>query len=168
MRSIALAAGLTASVVAGTGLAAQKFPWQTDQDGEGKTPPAVRFLGPEQVEVTARQPQVVELQFRVAQGFHINSHAPHTGNLIPTQLIVTDEGGLNTTAVDFPPGADASFSFAPKEKLNVYTGDLVLRAHLTATRGDHLLQGALRYQACDANACMPPRKIPVAVSVLAK
>jgi hypothetical protein len=30
------------------------------------------------------------------------------------------------------------------------------------------LQGALRYQACDANACMPPRKLPVAVSLLAK
>ena len=31
-----------------------------------------------------------------------------------------------------------------------------------------VLQGALRYQACDANACMPPRKIPVAISLLAK
>ena len=76
--------------------------------------------------------------------------------------------GLDTTAVDFPPGTDASFPFAPNEKLSVYAGDVVLRAHLTATPGDHLLQGALRYQACDANACMPPRKIPVAVSVLAK
>ncbi|MGI8772628.1 MAG: protein-disulfide reductase DsbD domain-containing protein [Acidobacteriaceae bacterium] len=172
-RSLALAVGLMVSVAAAvgleTGLAAQKFPWQTEQGGaQGKTPPAVTFVGPEQIEVAARQPQEVELHFRVAQGLHINSHAPHSKNLIPTQLMVADEGGLNTTAVDFPPGTDTSFSFAPTEKLSVYTGDVVLRAHLTATRGDHLLQGALRYQACDANACMPPRKIPVAVSVLAK
>jgi hypothetical protein len=168
-RFLMLAVGVAASVVAGTGLAAQKLPWQTEQDGsQGKTPPVVRFLGPEQVEVAARQPQVVELHFRVAPGFHVNSHAPHSKNLIPTQLMVADAGGLNTTAVDFPPGTDASFPFSPNEKLSVYAGDLMLRAHLTATPGDHLLQGALRYQACDANACMPPRKIAVAVSVLAK
>lgn len=169
MRSLALAAGLAAFVVAGFGAAAQKLPWQTDESGaQAKTPPAVRFLGPEQVELAARQPQTVDLHFRIAPGFHINSHAPHSKNLIPTQLMVADEGGLTTTAVEFPPGTDTSFSFAPDEKLSVYTGDVVLRAHLTATRGNHLLQGALRYQACDANACMPPRKIPVAVSVLAK
>ena len=169
MRARSLALGLMVSVAAGVGLAAQKFPWQTEQgSAQGKTPPAVTFVGPEQIEVAARQPQEVELHFRVAQGLHINSHAPHSKNLIPTQLMVADEGGLNTTAVDFPPGTDTSFSFAPTEKLSVYTGDVLLRAHLTATRGSHLLQGALRFQACDANACMPPRKIPVAVSVLAK
>jgi Disulphide bond corrector protein DsbC len=169
VRWLMFAVGMAASVAAGTGLAAQKFPWQTEQDGsQAKTQPVVRFLGPEQIEVAARQPQVMELHFRVAPGFHINSHAPHSKNLIPTQLIVGDVTGLDTTAVDFPPGTDASFPFAPNEKLSVYAGDVVLRAHLTATPGDHLLQGALRYQACDANACMPPRKIPVAVSVLAK
>jgi hypothetical protein len=39
---------------------------------------------------------------------------------------------------------------------------------VTVTPGGHLLQGALRYQACDANVCLPPRKIPVAVSLQAK
>jgi hypothetical protein len=45
---------------------------------------------------------------------------------------------------------------------------MTLRAHMTVAPGGHLLQGALRYQACDANSCMPPRKIPVAISLLAK
>ena len=76
--------------------------------------------------------------------------------------MLADDSGLNTTAVDFPAGTDVSFAFAPDEKLSVYTGDVVLHAHLTATRGSHLLQGALRFQACNVNACFPPKKIPVA------
>jgi hypothetical protein len=147
---------------------AQKLPWQDTPEAGGKTPATVRFEGPEQAEVAARKAQVVELRFRIQDGYHINSHTPHEKNLIPTQLMVVDGDGVNVAAVDFPPGTDTSFPFAPNEKLSVYTGTVTLRAHVTVTPGGHLLQGALRYQACDANACMPPRKIPVAVSLLAK
>jgi cytochrome c biogenesis DsbD-like protein len=147
---------------------AQKLPWQDTPEAGGKTPATVRFEGPEQAELAARKAQVVELRFRIQDGYHINSHTPHEKNLIPTQLMVVDGDGVNVAAVDFPPGTDTSFPFAPNEKLSVYTGTVTLRAHVTVTPGGHLLQGALRYQACDANACMPPRKIPVAVSLLAK
>lgn len=158
-----LAAGLVASISF-----AQKFPWQDTPEGGGKTPQAVRFAGPEQIEIAARKPQVVELRFQIQNGFHINSHTPHEKTLIPTQLMVVDGDGVNVSGVDFPPGTDASFAFAPNQKVSVYTGGVTLRAHVTVTPGGHLLQGALRYQACDANACMPPRKIPVAVSLLGK
>ncbi len=147
---------------------AQKFPWQDTPQAGGKAPQTVRFDGPEQVDIAARRPQVVELRFHVQDGFHINSHDPHEKTLIPTQLMVVDGDGITVSSVDFPPGTDTSFNFAPNEKVSVYTGDLALRAHVTVAPGGHLLQGALRYQACDANACMPPRKIPVAVSLLAK
>ena len=50
----------------------------------------------------------------------------------------------------------------------MYTGEFVLHAHLTAQPGEHLLQGGLRYQACDANSCMPPHTIPVSVTVVAQ
>jgi hypothetical protein len=156
-------------VVAGICVAlAQKLPWENTPEAGGKTPATVRFEGPEQAEVAARKPQVVELRFRIQNGYHINSHTPHEKNLIPTQLMVVDGDGVNVSAVDFPPGTDTSFAFAPNEKLSVYTGAVTLRAHVTVAPGGHLLQGVLRYQACDANACMPPRKIPVAVSLLAK
>jgi thiol:disulfide interchange protein len=147
---------------------AQKFPWQETPEADGKTPQTVRFEGPDQTNVAAHKSQVVELRFRIQDGYHINSHAPHEKTLIPTQLMVVDGDGVNVSAVDFPPGTDTSFAFAPNQKVSVYTGSVTLRAHLTAAPGGHLLQGALRYQACDANACMPPRKIPVAVSLLAK
>jgi hypothetical protein len=157
-----------AAVILASALFAQKFPWQDTPEGGSKTPQTVRFEGPDQIDVAARKPQVVELRFRIQDGFHINSHTPHEKNLIPTQLMVVDGDGVNVSAVDFPPGTDTSFAFAPNEKVSVYTGTMTLRAHVTVALGGHLLQGALRYQACDANACMPPRKIPVAVSLLAK
>lgn len=150
-------------------LHAQKFPWQdTPEASAGRTPATVRFEGPEQWNLTARAPQTLELRFRVQDGYHINSHTPHEKSFIPTQLMLVDGDGVTVSSVDFPLGTDTSFSFAPKEKLSVYTGEVVLKAHLRVAAGSHLLQGALRYQACDANACMPPRKIPVAVSLLAK
>lgn len=158
---------LTAGALAGACFA-QKLPWQDTPEAGGKTPQTVRFEGPDQTEVAAHKPQVVELRFRIQDGYHINSHTPHEKNLIPTQLMVIDGDGVNVSAVDFPPGTDTSFAFAPNEKLSVYTGTVALRAHVTVAPGGHLLQGALRYQACDANACMPPRKIPVAISLLAK
>jgi hypothetical protein len=157
-----------AAVILASALFAQKFPWQDTPEAGSKTPQTVRFEGPDQIDVAVRKPQVVELRFRIQDGFHINSHTPHEKNLIPTQLMVVDGDGVNVSAVDFPPGTDTSFAFAPNEKVSVYTGTMTLRAHMTVAHGGHLLQGTLRYQACDANACMPPRKIPVAVSLLAK
>jgi thiol:disulfide interchange protein len=160
---VAAVTGIVASVSF-----AQKFPWQDTPEAGGKTSQIVRFAGPDQTEVAARKSQMVELRFRIQDGYHINSHTPHEKTLIPTQLMVVDGDGVNVSAVDFPPGTDTSFAFAPNEKVSVYTGSVTLRAHVTVAPGGHLLQGALRYQACDANACMPPRKIPVAVSLLAK
>jgi len=129
---------------------------------------AVQFLYPERVTVSARHAVQIDLHFSVANGLHINSHAPLEKSLIPARLAVIEGPGLNVTAVDFPPGVEYALQVAPHDKLSVYTGEFVLRAHMTAQPGEHLLQGALRYQACDANACLPPHSIPVAVTVVAQ
>jgi hypothetical protein len=165
---VAVRWGAAALVAGGAALAAgaQAFPWQSK--GQGEAPAVVKFAGPEQVEVAARKPAEIDLRFHVAEGYHINSHTPSEKSLIATRLMVTDGDGMDTKAVDFPAGTEYRPSFAPGETLNVYTGDFVLKAHVTATPGSHLLQGGLRYQACDANACMPPKTIPVAVSVEAR
>jgi hypothetical protein len=129
---------------------------------------AVQFLYPDKINIPARRAAQIDLHFRVADGLHINSHAPTDKTLIPTRLAVVEVQGLNVTAVDFPAGTQYAPQFAPREKLSVYTGEFILHAHLTAQPGEHLLDGALRYQACDANACLPPRTIPVSVTVVAQ
>jgi hypothetical protein len=146
----------------------QKLAWQGDAHSNENQKQQVQFLYPEQVTLRADKPSVVELHFRVNQGLHINSHTPREKSLIPTQLIVPERTGVNVASVDFPPGSDYSPAFSPNDKLSVYTGEFVLDAHVTAQRGDHLVQAALRYQACDANSCYPPKTAPVAVSIIAK
>ncbi len=147
---------------------AQAFPGSPAAPSSKEAKTAVTFLFPEQITIPAQKAAAVDLHFRVEDGLHINSHTPREKSLIPTNLAVVEEGGLKVSAVEFPPGADYAFDFDPKEKLSVYTGEFILHAHITAPAGDHLLQGALRYQACDARSCYPPRTIPVAVDVIAK
>jgi thiol:disulfide interchange protein len=145
----------------------QKLAWQSDAQTTDQKQ-LVQFLYPEQVTVAAGKPSVVELHFKVNDGLHINSHTPHEKSLIPTQLKVAEPTGVNVASVDFPAGSDYSPAFSPSDKLSVYTGEFVLRAHVTAQRGDHLVQAALRYQACDANSCYPPKTAPIAVSLIAR
>ena len=118
--------------------------------------------------ITANQPATVQLHFRVDSGFHINSHTPKSEILIPTRLIVDDMTGAEVTSVDFPRGTEYSFSFEPGTKLDVYTGDLTLTAHLRAKPGSYVLKGGLRYQACDNAACYPPKLLPVEQAFTAK
>jgi hypothetical protein len=146
--------------------AAQKLPWETGDAQDAKQ--FVKFLYPEQVSITANHDSIVDLHFRVNPGLHINSHAPHEKSFIPTQLLVAEPTGVTVGPVDFPAGTDFSLAINPNEKLSVYTGEFVVRAHVKAKAGDHLIEGQLRYQACDATSCFPPRKIPVAVDVIAR
>jgi hypothetical protein len=128
----------------------------------------VSYLFPEQVSIPARTSTPVELHFRVADGLHINSHTPREKSLIATNLAVAETSGLKVTGVEFPPGTDYAFAFDPSDKLSVYTGDFTLKAQVTAPAGNYMLQGLLRYQACDSRSCYPPKTIPVAVDVIAK
>ena len=161
VRTVAILA-LAAASVAG----AQKLPW--DNSDAQNVKQFVKFVYPEQVSIAANQDSVVELHFAVNPGLHINSHTPHEKSFIPTQLIVAEPEGLMVKQVDFPPGTDFSLASFPNEKLSVYTGEFTVRAHVKAQPGEHLIQAQLRYQACDAMSCFPPRKAPVAVDVIAK
>ena len=146
----------------------QPLPLPGSADQRRDASAAVQFLYPDKVNIPARRTAQIDLHFRVADGLHINSHAPTDKSLIPARLAVVEVQGLNVTAVDFPPGTEYAPQFAPREKLSVYTGEFVLHAHVTAQPGEHLLEGALRYQACDANSCLPPHTIPVSVTVAAQ
>lgn len=157
-----------AFLFAGSTAAPQKLPWQSpDSPGGGAQQQLVHFLYPQQVAIQAGVPQTVEMHFRIANGLHINSHTPRQKSLIRTELIAAEPAGVKIAAVDFPAGSDFAFPADPSQKLSIYSGEFVLKMHLTAQRGDHLIQGALRYQACDMSTCFPPRNAPVAIDVIA-
>jgi len=131
-------------------------------------PGEVEYLFPEQVTVPAGQTSKVQLHFRVAQGLHINSHAPHEEFLIPTTLKIPEESGVKLSSADFPAGSDITLPSDPNQKLSVYTGEFTIDASLVAAKGDHLVEAKLHYQACNNSVCLPPKTITVPIDVVGK
>jgi hypothetical protein len=120
------------------------------------------------VTVEAGKPAVVKLHFRVAEGMHINSHAPKDEFLIPTALEFPDGAGVKLDRVEYPAGGEYSFATDPGSKLSVYVGEFVIDAHILAEKGNHLVEAKLHYQACNNAQCFPPRTAVVAVDVIGR
>lgn len=107
----------------------------------------------------------VTLNFRVAQGFHINSNTPKDEFLIPTALKMDLPTDIVLGKIEYPQGQDVSFPFSPDTKLNVYSGDftinLMVHPLTSVVPGKYVMRGVLRYQACDNAQCFPPKTLPV-------
>ncbi|MGD0801784.1 MAG: protein-disulfide reductase DsbD N-terminal domain-containing protein [Terracidiphilus sp.] len=131
-------------------------------------PAAVEYLYPEQVTLPAGKATKLALHFRIAPGLHINSHAPSEDELIPTTFSIPEDSGASLEGAVYPPGEEFTLPIDPSTKLSVYTGEFTIQASIKATTGDHLVEAKLRYQACDNNACMPPKTITVAIDVVGK
>jgi len=129
---------------------------------------AVQYLYPEQVTVPAGKVTPVALHFRIKQGLHINSHAPKDEFLIPTVLSIPDSSGVRLESATYPPGTEVELPVEPGTKLIVYTGEFAIQTRIVAQPGDHMVEANLRYQACDANACLPPKTITVPIDVVGK
>lgn len=111
----------------------------------------------------------VQFTFRIKPGYHINSSKPAMPELIPTALGFTPPPDLVIAKVQYPAGQLMSFPFDPTEKLSVYSGDVIVKAVIIPQRnvpkGTYTVHGELKYQACDNNACYPPKKLPVQFDV---
>lgn len=118
--------------------------------------------------IAANKPATIKLHLKVENGYHINSHVPKSEMLIPTKLAVVETPDADVKDVDFPAGTPFAFAFEPKQKLDVYQGDVVLTAHVTAKPGQHTLKAALHYQACDQAACYPPKTLTIEQPYTAK
>jgi len=129
---------------------------------------AVEYMFPEQVTVAAGKASNVELHFRVAQGLHINSHAPKEQFLIPTAFSIPDGLGVKLESATYPAGNDFALPSDPGNKLSVYTDEFVVAARIVAQPGNHLVEAKLHYQACNDTQCMPPKTITVAIDVIGK
>jgi DsbC/DsbD-like thiol-disulfide interchange protein len=134
----------------------------------GAKPEAVQYLYPEQITVTAGKPTPVALHFRVKQGLHINSHAPKDEFLIPTVFSIPDSSGVQLQSATYPPGTEFELPVEPGTRLTVYTGEFEIQTRIVSQPGDHMVEAKLHYQACDANACLPPKTITVPIDVIGK
>jgi DsbC/DsbD-like thiol-disulfide interchange protein len=120
------------------------------------------------VDVKAGEPQVVELRFRVQDGFHINSHTPNDELLIGTALQLNPANGVKVVEEQYPKGSTFRLPLGSGATLDVYQGEFRVSVRLVAPKGSSTLTGALKYQACDNAICYPPKTLPVMVAVTAR
>jgi hypothetical protein len=163
IRSVLTAVGLAVAASA----FAQEPLLQDSKPVSGKIE-TVKYMYPEQITLPAGKATPVELHFRIAPGFHINSHSPKEKFLIPTTLSVPEGSGVKLESAAYPEGKEYILPADPTTKLNVFSGEFAIAARLTAAPGDHLVEAKLRYQACDETQCMPPKTITVPIDVVAK
>jgi hypothetical protein len=138
---------------------------------QAQIPPAPSVtMAPIPLTTTPRAAQtMVDLNFRVGGGFHINSNAPKSEFLIPTALKMDLPTDIILGKIAYPTGEDLTFPFSPDEKLSVYTGDFTIAVAVhplhSVVPGKYIMHGTLRYQACDNAACYPPKNLPVSFEV---
>ena len=118
------------------------------------------------VEVKPGTEQTVELRFRVDEGYHINSHAPMDDLLIPTALKFAP-GAVKVVSTVYPQGEIIKLT-GNGEGLDVYQGEFKVQVKLVAPRGFSTMTGTVKYQACDNEACFPPKTLAVKLAVTAK
>jgi hypothetical protein len=140
---------------------------QINMNTPEKAKPYVQYAAEPQ-SVAAGKHDTLELRFHMLPGYHVNSHTPKSELLIATALTLQTAPGVQAGALEYPAGHPYSFSFDPSDKLDVYAGDFTITLPLTASAGEHTIDGSLRYQACDNASCYPPRTIPVKVIFTAK
>jgi len=165
MRLGVVLAGMLAAVSVTGSLPAQQV---GNLDAPVAKPKSYVVYAAEPQVVAAGKRSVLALNFRVVDGFHVNSHTPKSELLIPTQISFQPATGLKAEAAEYPAGTSYSFSFDPAEKLDVYSGAFTVKLPVVAEVGTHTVDGTLRYQACDHAACYPPKSLPVQVIFTAK
>ncbi len=159
---------LTGSMLLATNIRAQQMTSTIPGVSSAPAKQFVTSVNGDALDIAAGKPAVVELHFRVNSGLHVHSHKPSSEFYIPTELKLLPEKGMVVKSLEYPAGQIYSFSFAPKEKLSVYSGDFAVKAMVTAAKGNYTLNGILRYQACDNGSCFPPRTLPVTLVVDAR
>jgi hypothetical protein len=131
--------------------------------------PSLTFAPVPLVTAERAQQTMVNLNFRVPPGYHINSNTPKSEFLIPTALKMDLPTDIVLGKIEYPAGEDASFPFSPDEKLSVYSGDFTITVAVhpmqSVVPGKYEMHGVLRYQACDNAACFPPKTLPVSFEV---
>jgi hypothetical protein len=129
----------------------------------------VDFVSASNIVVSPGRSAPVQFNFHVHDPYHINSSKPLTEELIPTQLHFSLPPEVAFGKLQYPAGKTMSFPFDPSTKLSVYSGDFAIKGVVLApgqaSTGTYTIHGELKYQACDNNACYPPKKLPFTFNV---
>ena len=102
----------------------------------------------------------------ISKGYHVNSNRPLDKFLIPAALKIEPLNGLSSSAVIYPRASMRKFPFS-KGAMSVFEGRAVLRFTIRALPslgvGKYALHAKLTFQACNDQACLPPKTVDVGI-----
>ena len=102
----------------------------------------------------------VEVQLKVADGWHINANPASLDLLIPTTVSVSPDAPVEILSVTYPEGRPLNIDFS-EQPIFVYEGVITIHMKLKLKPGESLDAALspslnLNYQACDDRRCLPP------------
>lgn len=110
---------------------------------------------------------IEKIPLHLKTGFHCNSNTPADEYLIPLKLTWTP-GPAQADAVVYPKPQLENYAFSPKP-VSVYSGTFVLETKFKvpadAKPGMAMINGKLRYQACNERECLPPKTLDVQIPI---
>jgi thiol:disulfide interchange protein DsbD len=132
----------------------------------------VSVAEPEEVEIAVGGSAVVEIVATIKEGFRIQANPASDRFLVPASLELEDDERIRLGPPEYPPGKPYRLRGA-SEDLSIYKGTAVIRvpveAALSSAPGGEsvavILEGRLRYQACNDVVCLKPSSVPVRLPV---
>jgi hypothetical protein len=125
---------------------------------------------PAPLTVKAGETSALALRFKLIPGHHTNSNKPTDEFLIPLKLNweASKVSPLEIAGIEYPAGKLEKYSFSDKP-LSVYSGEFVVttrfKAPAGAPKGQRVVDGKLRYQACNDTMCFAPRTLAVQATI---
>ena len=120
--------------------------------------------------VTVRPGATVRLLIHatIAEGYVLIAHRAQAKNLAPLSVRISAPSHLEVGTPAYPTSQQAEIQ-SGKRQVPTYAGLLEIALPVTVSReaaaGDLILEGELRYQACDKHSCLSPRTAPLELVV---
>ena len=107
----------------------------------------------------------VEVQVKIAKGWHINANPAGQENLIPTSITVAEDSPIEISQVQYPKGKSVVFEFSP-EAVNVYEGTFTIPLKIKQKPNTVIKKAVpiilkLDYQPCNETECSFPQTLDV-------
>lgn len=134
------------------------------------SPPAqVVRVGETEVKIRAGGRGVADVRLEIAPGYHINANPPTHKYLIPTQIEVVPGDNITAGQPVYPKALTKKFAFDP-QPLAVYEDEAMIRLPLQVPArtpaGERNVPVKIRVQACDNQACYPPRNVEASIKII--
>lgn len=142
--------------------------WLAAAAALAQAPGALTIEEPAKLNVKRSGTTELRLKVRVSEGYHVNSNTPADDYLIPLKLTWTP-GAVEAVETVFPKPKLEQYPFAEKP-MSVLDGSFELvtkfKPGANASPGPGVVNGKLRYQACNDKMCLPPKNIEIKLPVV--